>query len=142
MGQANLPVLGPLNPQKYIIWCTYIGKTFCQVWTHHKLVNTLYYSEITIWSYGYWKIFLGQKIATFCRITHTCARSIKFVSVSMIFLLDFGTVPTVWYFSIGFWNCSNSVVFSYWILELFQQCGIFLLDFGTVPTVWYFPIGF
>jgi hypothetical protein len=33
------------------------------------------------------------------------------------------------------------VVFSYWILELFQQCGIFLLDFGTVPTVWYFPIG-
>jgi len=29
----------------------------------------------------------------------------------MIFLLDFGTVPTVWYFS---------------------------LDFGTVPTMWYF----
>jgi hypothetical protein len=48
----------------------------------------------------------------------------------------------VWYFPIGFWNCSNSVVFSYWILELFQQCGIFLLDFGTVPTVLYFPIGF
>jgi hypothetical protein len=23
--------------------------------------------------------------------------------------LDFGTVPTVWYFSIGFWSCSNSV---------------------------------
>ena len=21
-------------------WCTYIGKTFCQVWTDHKLVNT------------------------------------------------------------------------------------------------------
>ena len=86
---------------------------------------------------------------------YTCARSINFVSVSMIFLLDFGAVPTVWYFSIGFWNCSNSVVFFYWILErfqqcgiflldleLFQQCGIFLLDFGTVPTVWYFPIGF
>ena len=59
-----------------------------------------------------------------------------------IFLLDFGTVPTVCYFSIGFWNCSNSVVFSYWILELFRQCGIFLLDFGTVTTVLYFPIGF
>ena len=73
---------------------------------------------------------------------YTCARSINFVSVSMIFLLDFGAVPTVWYFSIGFWNCSNSVVFFYWILELFQQCGIFLLDFGTVPTVWYFSIGF
>jgi hypothetical protein len=35
------------------------------------------------------------------------------VSVSMIFLLDFGTVPTVWYFSIEFWNCFNSVVFFY-----------------------------
>ena len=30
--------------------------------------------------------------------------------------------------TIGFWNCSDSVVF----LELFRQCGIF----GTVPTVW------
>ena len=27
------------------------------------------------------------------------------------FLLYFGIVPTVWYFSIVFWNCSNSVVF-------------------------------
>jgi hypothetical protein len=36
-----------------------------------------------------------------------------------IFLLDFGTVPTVWYF--------------YWILELFRQCDIF----WTVSTVWY-----
>ena len=40
MGQANFPVLGPLKPQKYMIWCTYIGKTFYQVWTDHKLVNT------------------------------------------------------------------------------------------------------
>jgi hypothetical protein len=55
--------------------------------------------------------------------------------------LDFRTVPIVWYFSIGFWNCSNSVVFFYWILELFQQCGILLLDVGTVPTVLYFSIG-
>jgi hypothetical protein len=53
-----------------------------------------------------------------------------------------GTVPTVWYFSIGFWNSSNCVVFFYWILELFQQCCIFLLDVGTVPTVLYFSIGF
>jgi hypothetical protein len=56
--------------------------------------------------------------------------------------LDFGAVPIVLYFSIGFWNCSNSVVFFYWILELFQKCGIFLLDFRTVPTVLYFSIGF
>jgi hypothetical protein len=42
-----------------------------------------------------------------------------------IFLLYFGTVPTVWDIS-----------------ELFRQCGIFLLYFGTVPTVWYFSIIF
>ena len=32
----------------------------------------------------------------------------------MIFLLDFGTVATLWYF-----------LFFYWILELLRQCGIF-----------------
>jgi len=31
-----------------------------------------------------------------------------------------GTVPTVWCFSIGCWNCSDSVVFFYWLLELFR----------------------
>ena len=64
--------------------------------------------------------------------------------VFVVFLLDFGVVPTVWYllffyeilelfqqcgiccFSIRFWSCSNSVVFV-----------IFLLDFGVVPMVWY-----
>jgi hypothetical protein len=56
--------------------------------------------------------------------------------------LDSGTVPTVWYFSIGFRNCFDSVVLFYWIQELFRQCGIFLLYSGTVPTVWYFSIGF
>ena len=43
-----------------------------------------------------------------------CVRGIDFVSV----------------FTIGFWNCVNSVVF----LELCQQCGIFRI----VSTVWYF----
>jgi hypothetical protein len=51
-----------------------------------------------------------------------------------IFLLHFGTVPTVWYFSIRFLNCSDSVVFFFYIFELFWQCGIFQLDFWTVPT--------
>jgi len=68
----------------------------------------------------------------------------------LIFLSEFGTVPTVWcflfYFSIGVWNSSDSVVFFalffYRSLEQFRQCGIFcfifLSEFGTVPTVWYF----
>jgi hypothetical protein len=41
------------------------------------------------------------------------------------FLLNLGTVLTVWYFFIKFRNCSDSVVF-------------FLLNLGTVLTVWYF----
>jgi len=28
-----------------------------------------------------------------------------------IFLLDLGTVPTVWYFSVRSWNCPDGVVF-------------------------------
>ena len=67
-----------------------------------------------------------------------------------IFLLDLGSVLTVWYvlfyFSIGSRNCSDGVVFFvlffYWILDLFRRCGIFcfifLLDLGSVLTVWYF----
>ena len=53
-----------------------------------------------------------------------------------IFLHDFWTVLTVWYFST-------------WFLELFWQCGMFrhdfwtlLHDFGTVLTVWYFSTWF
>ena len=86
--------------------------------------------------------------------------------ISRIFLLDIGTVLTVWYFlfSVLFLG------FFYYIYELFRQCGIFyfsfhfydfsirfrncsdsvvfyiipfistifLLDLGTVLTVWYF----
>ena len=80
-----------------------------------------------------------------------------------IFLHDFGTVLTVWYFR----NCSDSVVFFYMISELFWQLyfsscictrpvkwtvmhlcvrsidvclssRILLHDFWTVLTVWYF----
>ena len=56
-----------------------------------------------------------------------CDCSIGFwnCSNSVIFLLDFGTVPTVWYLL----NCSNRVIF----FELSRQCDIFL----TLPTVWY-----
>jgi hypothetical protein len=73
---------------------------------------------------------------------YMCVRGMYFASVSTFLRLDFGTVPTVWYFSICFRNCSDSVVFFYLFSELFRQCGIFLLDFGTVPTVWYFSICF
>jgi hypothetical protein len=45
-----------------------------------------------------------------------------------IFLHDFRTVLTVWYFSTGFRNCADSVVFFDMISELFWQCGIFLHD--------------
>ena len=64
--------------------------------------------------------------------------------VFVVFILEFGAVPTVCYllffyrslelflqcdifcFSIKVWSCSYSVVFF-----------VFLLEFGAVPTVWY-----
>ena len=59
-----------------------------------------------------------------------------------IFLHDFGTALTVWYFSTWFRNCSDSVVFFYMsfymISEQFWQCGIFLHDFGTALRALYF----
>ena len=47
-------------------------------------------------------------------------------------------------FSIGFrsYTDSTTLVFFYWISQLFRQCGIFLLDFVAIPTVWYFTIEF
>ena len=44
----------------------------------------------------------------------------------IVFLLDFGTIPTVQCFSVRFWNYSDSAVYI-----------VFLLDFGTIPTVQY-----
>jgi hypothetical protein len=51
-------------------------------------------------------------------------------------LLDIGAGPIVWYFCflfydivIGFWSCSNSVVF------FISLSTILLLDIGAVPTV-------
>jgi hypothetical protein len=70
----------------------------------------------------------------------TCLLWVSNFPVSTIFRFYRGTVPTVWYFSIWSWNCSNCVVFFYFIVELFQLCGIFLFYRGTVPTVWYFSI--
>jgi hypothetical protein len=33
--------------------------------------------------------------------------------VFFVFLLYLGTVPTVWYFSIVFWNCSDNGIFCF-----------------------------
>ena len=49
-------------------------------------------------------------------------------SDNVVFLLDFGTVPTMWYFLLDF-----GTVPTMWY---------FLLDFGTVPTMWYFLLDF
>ena len=104
----------------------------------------MFYFSIGFWNFSdsvvffvlffYWILDLFWQCGIFC----------------FIFRMDLGTVPTVWYFllyfSIGFWNCSDSVIFFvlffHWILDLFWQCDIFcfifLMDLGTFPTVWYF----
>jgi hypothetical protein len=50
---------------------------------------------------------------------------------SFVFLLDFGTVPTVWHY-----------LFFYWTLEMFRQCNILfsLCDFGTDQRVWHYLV--
>ena len=85
-------------------------------------------------------MFLQCGICCFPIGVWSCPYSVVFV----VFLLEFGAVPTVWYllfflvefeqflqcgifcFSIRFCSCSYSVVFV-----------VFLLEFGAVPTVWY-----
>jgi hypothetical protein len=57
----------------------------------------------------------------------------------LLFFMDVGTVLTVWYFVIfhGCWNCSDSVVFCcFSIRTVLTVCYyvIFLFDFGTVLT--------
>ena len=42
-----------------------------------------------------------------------CVLGVSNLPKIKIFLLEFGPVPTVWYFSIRFWTCSDSVVFFY-----------------------------
>ena len=46
-----------------------------------------------------------------------CCDSVVF----FVFLLEFGNVPTVWYF-----------LFFYWSLEMFRQCGIFCFSIGSL----------
>ena len=90
-------------------------------------------------------VLLGVSILPFSTTLSNVFWNYSDSVVFCVFLLYFGTVPTVLYF-----------VFFYCILELFRQCGIFcfsivfwnysdsvvfcvfLLYFGTVPTVWYF----
>jgi hypothetical protein len=78
----------------------------------------------------------------------------------MICLLNFSTVPTMWYvFQLFrqcgmFFNCSDSVVcFStvptvWYVFQLFRHCGMFfncsdsVVCFSTVPTVWYVAFHF
>jgi hypothetical protein len=109
-----------------------------QIMTHSQNKST---DRIIVFSIGLWKYS---------------------VSVTLfVFLLDFGTVATEWYYLLfyctleQFWPCEYYLFF-YGALEIFPQCSIIgvsiglwnwsesvtlfvlLLDFGTVPTVWYY----
>ena len=41
---------------------------------------------------------------------HVCVRGVDFDSISTIFLLDFGNVPTVWDFKFTFHNMKNIAI--------------------------------
>ena len=119
---------------KFTLWnCPLVrdGNTF---WKIPKDIVFLYGEHIIPWPY---KVYLFVKT--------NCVLRVSILPLSTIFLFDFRTVPTVWYFlffylildlfrqcgifcfSIWFWTCSDSVVFF-----------VFLFDFGPVPTVSYF----
>ena len=71
---------------------------------------------------------------------YMCARGIHFASfydccICAIFVFYFETVPTLCYFCILFWNCSDIVLILYLILKLFRQCAIFVLHF--MPFLYY-----
>jgi hypothetical protein len=59
----------------------------------------------------YWTLELFRHCGIICfSIGHwNCSDSVAL----FVFLLDFGTVPTVWHY-----------LFFYWTLELFRQCGM------------------
>jgi hypothetical protein len=60
----------------------------------------------------------------------------------VLFLLECGTVLTVWY--CFYWSVElflRSGIVLYWRVELFSQSGIVVLESGTVLTVWYCFIG-
>ena len=84
-------------------------------------------------------------------LLYICVRGIHFVSVSMIFLLDFRTVLMEWYFFRFpfYYYCKRSCicvlgscicVLQVLIWPLFLR--YFELDFGTVITVWIFCLPF
>ena len=102
-------------------------------------------------------LYQARKVSMSC----ICVLGVSIVSLSVIFLLDFGTVPTVWYilfftllgkqlkrwiirgidfpsfynFSIGFWNCSNSVVFFLLFTLLGKRLTRWLLDCMIDPVI-------
>ena len=46
-----------------------------------------------------------------CEQSCICTLWVSILPLSTILLLDFGTVPTVWYYCFSrFWNCTDSLV--------------------------------
>jgi hypothetical protein len=60
---------------------------------------------------------------SFSEIKRSCKWFLHVNNVIFFVFVDFGTVQTVWYFSIRFWNCSTVWYF-------------FFSRFWTVQTVW------
>ena len=66
-----------------MIWCTYIGKAFCHVWTHHKLVNSTKKLQFGVMVTE--KSFWDKKLPLFvespiCRANETTAEQLKKIS--------------------------------------------------------------
>jgi hypothetical protein len=54
-----------------------------------------------------------------------------------VFLLECGTVLTVWFCFFGVWNCSHSLVLFYWNVELFSRPKKTISDCENSSTLQY-----
>jgi hypothetical protein len=89
-------------------------------------------SHWTDYIYMYVCVFVCHIWPRVCTVCHSHKPEVlcllmTFHRISLIAVICFDTHWT-----------PGSVIFFYWVLVMFQQCGIFLLGFGNVPAVWYF----
>ena len=134
-----------LNCSESVVFFNMISELFWQfdIFLHD------FGTELTVWYFSIWFLNCSDSVVFPTSFLNYSESVVYFYMISEllwqcciflhVFLHDFGTVLTVWYFSTWFRNCSDSVgffyMFFYMISELFWQCGIFRHDFGIVLTV-------
>ena len=128
-----------LFPRLYVrvfTFCSHVESTCMaiislrgEVWARKTSLTLPLFIEVPVPSQGYER---------WCK----CVLVVSIWPLATIFLLDFETVPTVWYFwlilelfpqcgiffSIGFWNCSHCVIFFVWFWNCSDSVVLFFFS--------------